>query len=288
MSAFVFLLSMTAAPAQFSATVGESGLEVQGPRRAWQGRVIKRTGQANTVFVPRARVNPQQESRGAVNYRTYNTKAGAYFVVAPGSARLRKHLRFKSGVATAPVAASTPLPVEVETVTAEETAPPVEKRQEPAGAIERLRGTAAPRETSFAALSPRILGLVGVLVLGAAALFWFRRRKMPELDGDTIEIISTRVLGPKHRLSIIEAGGERLLISTSDAEVRLLSSLGAAPRFDEPVEVPALEPVSEERSDSEDVAGLLRLRDESESRDDDPARDFETVLRAVNAKQYVA
>ncbi|MEO1174012.1 MAG: hypothetical protein AAFX94_18490, partial [Myxococcota bacterium] len=103
MSAFVFLLSMTAAPAQFSATVGESGLEVQGPRRAWQGRVIKRTGQANTVFVPRARVNPQQESRGAVNYRTYNTKAGAYFVVAPGSARLRQHLRFKSGVATAPV-----------------------------------------------------------------------------------------------------------------------------------------------------------------------------------------
>lgn len=291
MSALLLITALSAAPAELSGVLADGGIEIQGPRRAWLGRIIKRTRKANTIFVPRARINSQTETRDGVTYRTYNTKAGAYVAIAPGSARLRKHLRFRAGQAVA-----TSSPVEQSSVeTPIKTAPP--DKAILARPIERLKAAASERQTGSSLMdnAPRTLGLLGLLAVGAAGIWWFRRKKFPELDGDSIEIVTTRVLGPKHRLSIIEAGGERLLIATSDNEVRLLSSLGAAPRFDEAPQFDAVEgelsvdePTGEERSASEDVAGLIRLRAENESRDDDAARDFESVFRAVNSKQYVA
>lgn len=78
------------------------------------------------------------------------------------------------------------------------------------------------RQSSMAAS-----GMFGVLVLGLLTVFWAIRRKKTTLaDVGSIEVVAVQSLGGKHKLALVQTCGERLLLATSDKEVRLLSHVG--------------------------------------------------------------
>ncbi len=296
-----------AAPAELSTRVVDGILEVRGPRALWKKREIHRTVERHVVFVPGASVTALDQQTGGVVLQSYDAKRGAVIVVKPGSTKLADHLRYagkpkarrKEGASRSEVSAL-PSPVARDLAAQSKSvreAPGPSPEQKGESSVD---GTTSPAEPAVQEPSPpkvgldrirsdedssllRTLGVLALLVLLGAVAWWMnRRRGLPDLAGGAIEIVSVKPLGPKHRLAIVEAGGERLLIAASDSEVRLLSSLGyataQAPILAEAEEDPS--PADEHAS--EDVAGLLRLREES------AARDFESVLQSVNPTQYIA
>lgn len=68
--------------------------------------------------------------------------------------------------------------------------------------------------------------LLLVVGLGGALAWWLKRRKRGTLlDDASIEIISCRPLSGKHKLVLVEAGGEALLLGCTDKEIQLLRVL---------------------------------------------------------------
>ena len=74
--------------------------------------------------------------------------------------------------------------------------------------------------------------LVGglLLILSMGLLLIWRKRKgkasSSTLSTDSIEVIAVKSLGGKHRLALVEACGERILLATSDKDVSMLAQLG--------------------------------------------------------------
>lgn len=64
-----------------------------------------------------------------------------------------------------------------------------------------------------------------------AIAYLARQRAKPHEHG-SIEIVSVRSLGQRHKLALVTAGGERLLLATTDKEVILLSHLGPVEELD--------------------------------------------------------
>ena len=73
-----------------------------------------------------------------------------------------------------------------------------------------------------------VLGTVaGVLLalLGGWGLWMRRRQRMP--GGDAIQVITSRYLGAKRFLTLVEVDGERLLLGLAGDHVSLVARLGA-------------------------------------------------------------
>ena len=73
-----------------------------------------------------------------------------------------------------------------------------------------------------------IMGGALILLSLGFALFWKRRKKATNsaLNADSIEVVAIKSLGGKHRLAVVEACGERILLATNDKEVSMLAQLG--------------------------------------------------------------
>jgi flagellar biogenesis protein FliO len=65
-----------------------------------------------------------------------------------------------------------------------------------------------------------------VLLAGAGALvLWLRRPPAPQ--GDAIRLVTSRYLGAKRFLTLVEVDGERLLLGLAGDQVSLVARLGA-------------------------------------------------------------
>jgi len=62
-----------------------------------------------------------------------------------------------------------------------------------------------------------VLGLVTMLA---------KKQKAHGAESDDIDVVSVKSFGTKHRIALIEACGEKLLVAATDKDVRLLSHLG--------------------------------------------------------------
>lgn len=123
------------------------------------------------------------------------------------------------------------------------------------------------------ASSPMRNLLVMAALIGAAAIavVMGKKRKTQARHGVSagIDLIAVRSLGPKQRLAVVEAGGDRLLIASTENGVQLLSRLTGSQAFggdafenvlaeaerSEPVPAP-----TKGNRRSADVAGLVKLR----------------------------
>jgi flagellar biogenesis protein FliO len=95
-------------------------------------------------------------------------------------------------------------------------------RKEKGKAPSPFKPAFSSRQSSMAAS-----GMVGILVLGLLTVFWAtRRKKTLQADVGSIEVVAVQSLGGKHKLALVQTCGERLLLATSDKEVRLLSHVG--------------------------------------------------------------
>ena len=104
------------------------------------------------------------------------------------------------------------------------------------------------------------MALVGaVLVALAAVAWWLRRGRAKESSGTTIQVLAVRPIGPKQKLLMVDTGGERFLLATSDKEVQLLSSLGADDTSDRSFGN-TLDRTSQDRAAPADLDGLFKLR----------------------------
>lgn len=135
------------------------------------------------------------------------------------------------------------------------------------------RATAKPIDDSHA--SPmRNFGLLALLVaLGGGVIVYGKKRKQTRngVEPAGIDLVAVKALGGKQRLAIVDAGGDRLLIATSDHGVQLLSKLEGGTGVHkipadflttlqqaeaEPTPTTHVTPVNT----SKDLAGLVQLR----------------------------
>lgn len=72
--------------------------------------------------------------------------------------------------------------------------------------------------------------LGGALALAGLVLAWRQRRTAGATDA--IRLVSSRYLGGKRYLTIVEVDGERLLLGVTGDRVALVTKLGAARRPD--------------------------------------------------------
>lgn len=88
----------------------------------------------------------------------------------------------------------------------------------------------------------------GVIALaGWGATQWKRRQN--DFSGNAIEQINSLALGPKHRVSVIEVDGKRLLIGMTDGHMSVLTDLGRAePKEDKVAEAAWKDALSAARS----------------------------------------
>lgn len=179
--------------------------------------------------------------------------------------------------APAVVAAGQAAPV-VEKAPVVEAAPVVEKAPVVAPGLaasaESAKAVDAPKPAfkpeSSASPMRNLMVMAALVAAGAIALVMGKKRKTKIRHGASsgIELIAVRPLGPKQRLAVVEAGGDRLLIASTENGVQLLSRLtSAAPAaqadtfaemLQEEVSAPA--PVTKGNRKSADVAGLIKLR----------------------------
>lgn len=72
-----------------------------------------------------------------------------------------------------------------------------------------------------------LITLVG-LALVALGLAQVWRQRRPRADADAIRLVSSRYLGGKRFLTIVEVDGKRLLLGVAEERVSLVTKLGAA------------------------------------------------------------
>ena len=83
------------------------------------------------------------------------------------------------------------------------------------------------REETQGSMQNIIGGLLLAFSLGLCIL-WKRRKSAAAkgLNTDSIEVVAIKSLGGKHRLAVVEACGERILLATNDKSVSMLAQLG--------------------------------------------------------------
>ena len=121
------------------------------------------------------------------------------------------------------------------------------------------------------------MGFMAIALLGAiGGLFgmtkWLQKRGKKTGNAEIqagIDVVAVKALGPKHRLALIEACGEKLLVSASDKEVKLLSHVGNHLVAEEPNDAEELA----EESMSDVFANLVQAS--SERRDE---KEFNTEI----------
>lgn len=78
-------------------------------------------------------------------------------------------------------------------------------------------------------MNETLLAIAGGLLAAVGALLAWRQRRAVG-TADTIRLVSTRPLGGKGFLTIVEVDGERLLLGVTGERVALVTKLGAAQR----------------------------------------------------------
>lgn len=78
-------------------------------------------------------------------------------------------------------------------------------------------------------MNETLLAIAGGLLAAVGALLAWRQRRAVGTT-DTIRLVSTRPLGGKGFLTIVEVDGERLLLGVTGERVALVTKLGAAQR----------------------------------------------------------
>ena len=98
-------------------------------------------------------------------------------------------------------------------------------------------------------------------------------------DFDSIDVVSVKELGAKHKLLVVDACGDRFLLTASDKEVRLLRHLnngeGGAGN---PIAEKSIEKKTPEFSES-DFAEMLRRSDSNVSGDIENSEDLSGLIR---------
>ena len=116
----------------------------------------------------------------------------------------------------------------------------------------------AEMDVSGSAWSAPIILFGVLLVFLGALLWWLRRRKDSYPNAESIDVVAVKNLGGRHRLALIEACGDRLLIASSDKDVQLLGKVGASgglPSF--------AEALREESAGNEELGPLKEMGDPS-------------------------
>ena len=122
-------------------------------------------------------------------------------------------------------------------------------------------GLAATSSTASGTRTP-LLAITFLLLIAAVVAVRVRQRRQARLAtiGESIDVVAVHSFGAKQKLVLVNTCGDRLLLATTDKEVRLLKNLGphaATVAFDETLaaanDVAAVGPA--------DIAGLLRLRE---------------------------
>jgi hypothetical protein len=71
---------------------------------------------------------------------------------------------------------------------------------------------------------------VGILVVGALLVVGWRRSRAVGAGGGRIELVTSRYLGGKRVLTLVDVEGERLLLALSGNTVRLVARINSRPR----------------------------------------------------------
>jgi len=111
------------------------------------------------------------------------------------------------------------------------------RRVTPAGVID-IGNTTALRGVSpdDGGLVVRMMVAVGVVIaLGVAALYVSKRvlPRMAHPEGREIHVVETSYLGPRKALHLVEVGGQRWLIASTNDNVSMLAPVGD-PWLDDP------------------------------------------------------
>jgi flagellar protein FliO/FliZ len=87
-----------------------------------------------------------------------------------------------------------------------------------------------PAETGFSSVLLSMLLVLGCL----AALPWIlkRLRLQQQARPGSLRVVESLSLGPRERLIVVHADGERLLLGVAGQGVQLIKSLGPAPEQD--------------------------------------------------------
>jgi flagellar biogenesis protein FliO len=75
-------------------------------------------------------------------------------------------------------------------------------------------------------MNEALLSVAGMLLAGAALWGLWLRRTARGAPGDAIRIVTTRHLGAKQLVTLIEVDGERLLLGVAGDRVSLVARLG--------------------------------------------------------------
>ena len=193
---------------------------VRGARVKRQARVF-REGAIERVVV-------QPVQKGAVI--TVATRDRASNVVSrlrlEGGPDSRIVLKGIAAPAASTLAAAKPTPstaVQAEAATREPALQ--ESKVEPQAELKAEDPIRVREASAFGFMAVALLGAIGGLV---AMIKWLQKRsKKPGIEIQAgIDVVAVKALGPKHRLALIEACGEKLLVSASDKEIKLLSHVG--------------------------------------------------------------
>lgn len=101
-----------------------------------------------------------------------------------------------------------------------------------------------------------------VLLVTAAGVVRYRQKRQARLTGlgASIDVVAVHSFGTKQKLVLVNTCGDRLLLATSDKEVRLLKNLG--PQGADTTFADALNAADEaSQIRPADIAGLLKLRE---------------------------
>lgn len=191
--------------------------------------------------------------------------------------------KIKIEAPAAEVAKPAPVAAKPAQTVAAAAAKPVAPVEQPAIAapVESAKADTAPakapvqfKQESSSSPMRSMLVMAALIAAAAVALVMGKKKKARIKHGPSagIDLIAVRSLGPKQRLAVIEAGGDRLLIAATDTGVQLLSRLTATQSIPDdafenvlaeaaasaPSE-PVVSPTKGNRR-SADVAGLVKLR----------------------------
>jgi flagellar biogenesis protein FliO len=79
-------------------------------------------------------------------------------------------------------------------------------------------------------MSEALVTTTGVVLAGLGVWVLWLRRTAAATHGDAIRVVTSRYLGTKQLVTLIEVDGERLLLGVSGDQVSLVARLGVPPQ----------------------------------------------------------